>query len=79
MGAIVGYEDRLSVLDRAGRLVCKLWDASRAAVSATNCVWSQKIAGIEKPLEANVSKGFDVPPVGFEPTTHDLKGRCSNR
>jgi len=20
-----------------------------------------------------------VPPVGFEPTTHDLKGRCSNR
>lgn len=31
-----------------------------------------KIAGIEKPLEANVSKGFAVPPVGFEPTTHDL-------
>ena len=24
-------------------------------------------------------QGFAVPPVGFEPTTHDLKGRCSNR
>lgn len=55
----------------------RVWDANN--VSATNRVWSQKIAGIEKPLEANVSKGFAVPPVGFEPTTHDLKGRCSNR
>ncbi|OZG69500.1 hypothetical protein BEUL_0241 [Bifidobacterium eulemuris] len=33
---------------------------------------TQKTSGAEAP-EAT------VPPVGFEPTTHDLKGRCSNR
>lgn len=34
----------------------------------------------EKVLRTIGFQDFEpVPPVGFEPTTHDLKGRCSNR
>ena len=37
----------------------------------------------KKTLKTVANIGFQgfwpVPPVGFEPTTHDLKGRCSNR
>ena len=33
----------------------------------------------KKSPETPISKDLTVPPVGFEPTTHDLKGRCSNR
>ena len=38
--------------------------------------------GKSKRTPADVRPRFlvaPVPPVGFEPTTHDLKGRCSNR
>ena len=42
----------------------------------------EKMLDKSKRTPADVRPRFlvaPVPPVGFEPTTHDLKGRCSNR
>ena len=42
----------------------------------------EKMLGYKERTPADVRPRFlvaPVPPVGFEPTTHDLKGRCSNR
>ena len=52
---------------------------SRLLPGITEIVTYKNAEG-EKPLKPLRSKGFEkVPPVGLEPTTHDLKGRCSNQ
>ncbi len=51
----------------------KCWVAAFAPLGCNN----KKASEI---VENTNFRGFShVPPVGFEPTTHDLKGRCSNR
>ena len=39
---------------------------------------SQRLQSSSKESNNLSPSQFKVPPVGLEPTTHDLKGRCSN-
>ena len=69
---VVGQSRRVGVILQVN-VLGKCW------VTHSRPIW-HGYANTSKTLGIIGFRGVvDVPPVGFEPTTHDLKGRCSNR
>ena len=67
------WNDVESAMPVAVNVLGKCWVAAFDPLDRKNKKASETVENIG-------FRGFShVPPVGFEPTTHDLKGRCSNR